>query len=90
MTDRTPDAIRSPLPFAGAGDSRTKFARLHAAFAGVLGVNRIFVRLQGPEHFVSGSPYDTLNYPFQDPRSGGPRYDWEDRGDGVFYGYRRR
>jgi hypothetical protein len=85
--DRTPDAVRSPLPFAGAGDSRARLARLHATFAPVLKVPRVFVRHQGAEHFISGSPQDTLNFPRQDPRSGAPRYDWEDRGDGVLLGY---
>lgn len=84
---RTPDAVRSPLPFVGAGDSHAKLARLQAVFGPALGVSRIFVRHQGTEHFISGSPGDTINFCSQDPRGGQPRYEWEDRGDGVLYGY---
>lgn len=86
-TDRTPDAVRSPLSFAGAGTSHAKLSKLHREFSGVLKVERIFVRLQGIEHLMTGDPGDSLNYSSLGPRSGRPRYRWEDRGDGVHYGY---
>jgi hypothetical protein len=84
---RTPDAVRSPLRFAGAGGSHARLARLQFEFSAVLGVPRVFVRNQGTEHFISGSPSDTINHPSHDARSGASRYVWEDRGDGVLYGY---
>ncbi len=84
---RTPDAVRSPLPFAGVGDAHAKLARLQAVFAPELQVSRIFVRHQGAEHYISGNPGDTMNFRSQDPRAGQPRYEWEDRGEGVLYGY---
>ncbi len=87
MTEKTPDAIRSPLPHAGAGDSQTRLARLHSEFAPVLKVPALYVRHQGTEHFISGKAGDTLNFPCHDVRSGSPRYDWVDRGDRVLYGY---
>jgi hypothetical protein len=87
IPERTPDAVRSPLPFAGAGDSRARLAKLQAEFSPVLNVPRVFVRHQGTEHFISGGPGDTLNLLSHDPCSGLPRYDWVDRGDGVLYGY---
>jgi hypothetical protein len=87
MPERTPDAVRSPLTFAGAGDSRARLAKLQAEFSSVLKVPRVFVRHQGMEHFITGGPGDTLNFLGRDPRSGLPRYDWADRGDGVLYGY---
>lgn len=82
----TPDAVRSPLPYAGSGDSHARLAKLQSEFSPVLKAPRVFVRRQGTEHFISGSPDDTLNFPNHDPRSGVARYDWKDRGDGVFYG----
>lgn len=85
--ERTPDAIRSPLLFAGAGGSPARLAKLHAEFSSVLKVPQVFVRRQGVEHFISGSPRDTLNFASHDARAGASRYRWEDRGDGVFYGY---
>jgi hypothetical protein len=87
MTDRQPDAIRSPLGFAGPGDSLTRLTRLQAEFAPILGTARVYVRHQGPEHFITGGPADTLNFPADGPRCGEPRYDWEDRGDGILFGY---
>jgi hypothetical protein len=87
MTERRPDAVRSPLCFAGGGGSHSRLAKLHAAFCPVLEVTRLFVRHQGTEHFISGSPHDSLNFPSRDARSGSTRYRWEARGDGVFYGY---
>lgn len=84
-----PDAIRAPLGFAGAGDSFARLSRLQEEFARPLGVERVYVRHQGAEHFLTGDPTDTLNNPSGGPRSGEPRYEWEDRGDGVFYGYRK-
>lgn len=84
---RSPDAVRSPLSFAGAGVAHAKLARLQAVFAPELKVSRIFVRHQGAEHFISGSSGDTINFRSQDPRAGQPRYEWEDRGDGVLFGY---
>ena len=82
-----PDAVRSPLSFAGAGGSQARLAKLHAEFRAVLNVAQVFVRHQGVEHFISGSPSDNLNFPRNDARAGVSRYRWEDRGDGIFYGY---
>jgi hypothetical protein len=89
MPDQRPDAIRSPLGFAGAGDAFAKLSKLHTEFAPILQVSRIYVRHQGSEHFISGDPSDTLYFPSQGLRSGEPRYDWADRGDGVLYGQLR-
>jgi hypothetical protein len=82
-----PDAARSPLWYAGGGDASRKLANLQAEFARVLGVARVFVRHQGTEHFISRRPDDTLNRVGSGAGSGSPRYAWEDRGDGVLYGY---
>jgi hypothetical protein len=87
MSARIPHAVRSPLHYAGAGDSYTRLSKLQAEFARVLGVNRVYVRHQGAEHFVTGDPGDTLNFRSHGSYSGRPRYDWEDRGDGILYGY---
>lgn len=84
--ERTPDAVRSPLAYAGAGDSHARLAKLQSEFSSALRVPRIFVRHQGAEHFISGSPDDTLNFHSHDPHSGEARYEWKDRGDGVFFG----
>ena len=89
-TERTPDAVRSPLPYAGAGDSHAKLSRLQTEFSRVLDVPAVFVRHQGSEHFISGDPADTLNFTARGSRAGEPRYEWEDRGDGVLYGYLKR
>jgi hypothetical protein len=86
MADFIPDAVLSPLSHAGPGDASTRLGKLQAEFASVLQVPRVFVRNQGTLHFLSGSPADTLLFPQSDPRSGRPRYDWTDRGDGVSYG----
>ena len=82
-----PDAVRSPLLFAGAGGSQARLAKLHAEFRAVLNVAQVFVRHQGVEHFISGSPSDHLNFPQNHARAGAPRDRWEDRGDGILYGY---
>jgi hypothetical protein len=84
---KIPDAVRSPLCHAGAGDSFAKLSRLQSEFSVVLQVPRVYVRHQGTEHFISGRPDDTLNFLCHTSRSGEPRYDWEDRGDRVFFGY---
>ena len=81
------DAVRSPIGRAGAGPSSARLARLGAEFAGLLGADRVFVRHQGGEHFITACPDDTLLFSRTDPRSGESRYRWEDRGDGVSYGY---
>jgi hypothetical protein len=87
MDGQKPDAIRSPLGFAGPGDSFARLSKLQAEFAPILQVTRVYVRHQGSEHFVTGDPTDTLLFPSQSSRSGESRYDWADRGDGVLYGH---
>jgi hypothetical protein len=86
MADSIPDAILAPLSFAGNGDAATRLAKLHAEFSALLQVPRVYVRHQGASHFITGSPADTLLFPQSDERSGRPRYQWSDRGDGVSYG----
>jgi hypothetical protein len=83
------DAIRAPIGYAGPGPSAARLERLATEFGRVLGTDRVFVRHQGGEHFVSSHADDTLQFPRDSPRSGEPRYRWEDRGDGVSYGYLR-
>jgi hypothetical protein len=82
----TPDAVRTPLAYAGAGDSHARLTKLQAEFSRVLNTPRVFVRHQGTGHFLSGDPGDTMNHPAAGARAGQPRYDWWDRGDGVLYG----
>ena len=84
-----PDAVRSPLSYAGEGGALAKLVRLNTEFALVLGVSRVFVRNQGTEYFISHGPDDTLNFSSDTSRSGEARYFWQDRGDGVFYGQRK-
>ena len=86
MIEIPPDAIQAPIGYAGAGDAATRLGRLQTEFAPVLRTARVFVRHQGASHFVSGSPDDTLLFSAASPRSGQPRYDWTDRGDGVSLG----
>lgn len=86
MTPTTIDAIRSPSSHAGAGGSLLRLSNLQSEFAALLGVERVYVRNQGTEHFVTGDPADTLDHPQGEPNAGRPRYDWRDRGDGVLYG----
>jgi len=87
MPRRTPDAVRSPLPYAGAGDAHARLSRLHEEFSAVLQSPRVYVRHQGSQHFITGHPGDTLNRPADQAGTGEARYRWEDRGDGVQYGY---
>lgn len=87
MTQRSPDAVRVPRSFAGSGDSAARLSRLQAELAPILDAPRVFVRHQGTEHFVTGSPSDTLMFPSTSPRAGEARYEWEDRGDGIVRGY---
>ena len=82
----TPDAVRTPLCYAGEGGSFAKLIKLNMEFSQVLGVSRVFVRNQGTEYFISHGPEETLNYSSDSSRSGESRYVWEDRGDGVRYG----
>jgi hypothetical protein len=84
-----PDAIRSPLSHAGAGSAFTRLARLQREFAALLETPTVYVRLQGSEHFISARPDDTLYFTADSPRSGEPRYEWQDRGDGVGLGVLR-
>ncbi len=86
MTTTVPDAILAPVGHAGPGDAATRLARLQGEFAAVLQVPRVYARHQGASHFLTGSPTDSLLFPQTDPRSGRPRYEWADRGDGVSYG----
>ncbi len=85
----TISAVRSPIGYAGSGPSSARLLRLGSEFAGLLGTDRVFVRHQGGEHFITAHPDDTLMFPRTDTRSGESRYRWEDRGDGVSYGYLR-
>ena len=86
MTEFVPDAIQAPIGYAGAGNASTRLGRLQGEFAPLLQTSRVFVRHQGSSHFVSRSPDDTLLFPQADARSGQPRYEWTDRGDGVALG----
>ena len=86
MTATVPDAVMAPIAHAGGGDAASRLGRLQAEFAPLLGASRVFVRHQGVAHFVSARPDDTLLFPQADPRSGRPRYEWVDRGDGVSLG----
>lgn len=87
MTNVSIDAILAPIAFAGSGPSAERLGRLEAEFAILLGNGPVFARLQGGEHFLSARPDDSLQFPRTSPRSGESRYRWEDRGDGVSYGY---
>ena len=86
MTQLGPDAILAPVGYAGPGDASTRLGRLQAEFAPLLQTRRVFVRHQGTTHFMSASPDDTLLFPQAGPRSGQPRYEWTNRGDGVSLG----
>ena len=86
MPELESDAILSPIGYTGTGDAATRLGRLQAEFAPVLRTKRVFVRHQGTSHFLSGSPDDTLLFPQANLRSGQPRYEWTDRGDGVSLG----
>jgi hypothetical protein len=86
MADNLPAAVLAPLDYAGPGDAATRLSKLQAEFAAVLKVPRIYVRHQGTSHFLSGDPADTLFFPQSHERSGRPRYEWTDRGDGVSLG----
>ncbi len=86
MTRPKADAILSPVGYAGVGDAAIRLGRLQAEFAPLLQARRVFVRHQGASHFVSASPDDTLLFPQAGTRSGQPRYEWTDRGDGVSLG----
>jgi hypothetical protein len=86
MLSNNPQAVRSPISYAGSGDSLARLSRLQSEFSKVLDASHVFVRLQGSEHFITGSPTDTLSFPSPHPRSGQARYEWHDRGDGVLYG----
>ena len=90
MSPTNPDAVRSPLNYAGTGDSYMRLSKLQNEFSKVLNVPRIYVRHQGHEHFITGQPADTMIRPADELQSGGPRYHWVDRGDGVLYGYLNR
>ena len=73
------DAVRSPIGYAGSGPSSARLLRLGSEFAGLLGADRVFVRHQGREHFITAHADDTLMFPRTDPQSGqSPRYRWED------------
>ncbi|GAC1463657.1 MAG: hypothetical protein NVSMB9_01360 [Isosphaeraceae bacterium] len=69
------------------GDSQARLTNLQTEFTQILQVPRVFVRHQGTEHFISGSSEDTLNFHSHDTRAGTARYVWEERGDGVQYGF---
>lgn len=85
-TANPPDAVRSPLRFAGEGDTYVRLLRLQAEFSAILRAPRVYVRHQGTEHFISGDPNDSIRLDQASARPGAPRYSWEDRGDGVLYG----
>ena len=87
MSDQRIDAVRAPIGFAGPGPAAGRLDRLRAAFAPLLGSMPVYVRNQGGEHFLTTRPDDTLFFPRSGPRSGEPRYRWEDQGDGLFYGF---
>ena len=80
-------AIRSPIGFAGSGCSFLRLERLVGEFGPLLANQKLYVRLQGCEHFITTDPGDSLYFDSLSPRSGDVRYDWKDRGDGVYYGY---
>jgi hypothetical protein len=89
MVDFIPDAVMVPLGHAGSGDAATRLTRLHVEFSAILQVPCVYVRHQGTAHFLTGSPADTLLFPQTDPRSGRPRYEWTDQGNGISYGRSR-
>ena len=86
ITDSNPDAVRPPLSYAGDGGALAKLVKLNTEFSQVLQVSQVCVRNQGTEYFISHGPDETLYFPGDSARAGESRYDWEDRGDGVFYG----
>jgi hypothetical protein len=63
MLNRKPNAVRSPLVYAGPGDSFNRLSKLQLEISQILVIPRAYVRHQGTEHFSSGDPTDTLNYP---------------------------
>lgn len=86
MTPKAPDAVRSPVAYSGVGSASARLVKLHVEFAPLLRQPRIFVRLQGSEHFITGNPADTLLFSRDSDRPGTARYDWCDRGDGILFG----
>jgi len=92
------DAIRIPrhYPKGLQGDARHR--ALKAEFAPMLNSTMIYARhMGGTQTFITATANHPLsadglewgcapNYPLTHPKAGQPRYDWTDRGDGVFYG----
>lgn len=86
MDEVKPDAVRTPIHYAGHADAITKLSNLQREFAPILGVPKVYVRHNVVEHFISGDPNDTLYFPANSNRRGEERYVWDNRGDGVLYG----
>lgn len=88
MDEGKPDAVRTPILYAGSADAYSKLAKLQTEFAPILGVNKVYVRHNVVEHFISGDPHDMLYFPANSNRRGEERYTWTERteGDGVLYG----
>jgi hypothetical protein len=86
-SERKPDAIRCSHLATGIGDAQSRLKTLHARFSELLGNTKIYVRHQGTEHFLSADPNDSLLHPSFSPKSGLAKYRWEDREDGVAYGF---
>lgn len=83
-----PDAIRTPLTFAGSGSSHEKLSHLHSKFSEILGVEKLYVRHQGTEHFITGDPLDSMLHRSDSPNAGRERYDWKPVANSVYFGYR--
>ena len=66
----TADAVRAPIRHAGTGPAAARLERLGVEFAGPLAAGRIYVRLQGAEHFITADPDDTLLFPLRRPPFG--------------------
>ena len=66
--DRTPDAVRSPIGFAGAGGSSARLARLRAEFAaGAPGDRASSSGTRATEHFITSDPATRSSSPASAP-----------------------
>lgn len=81
-----PDAIMVPRAYKNKGGPRESIPGLIEEFKPILGDHPWFTT-HGEYRIVHATRNIHVNFPIGHERAGETRFRWEDRGDGVLFGY---
>lgn len=85
---RKPDALLLVKGPEWVGSIRDKIGSIQPLLKELFGGKQVHLRSQDHEVFVATDLADTLLFAVNHPLAGQSRYEWEDQGNGIKYGFK--